>query len=73
MTTPEGLRLRLKVYPKGISEEKEKGELKMVKRTSKNEDYLGVFIELVEGPSTKQKHQLVLRGQGPEEGRQFSR
>ena len=34
----------------------------MTKKYSKNEDYLSIFIELVDGPvsSTKLKHQLIL-------------
>jgi hypothetical protein len=38
VTTQEGLQLRLKIYPQGISEEVEnhKNDLKMIKRHSKN-------------------------------------
>lgn len=46
----------------------------MTKKHSKNEDYLAIFIELVDGPvrNTKQKHQLILNPQKLD-GRPFIR
>ena len=40
----------------------------MLKKHSKSEDYLAVFIELVDGPvtNTKLKHQILLKNQSNE-------
>lgn len=37
----------------------------MIKKNSKNDQYLAIFIELVDGPAskTKQRHQIILNNQ----------
>jgi hypothetical protein len=59
--TKEDLKLRLKIYPKGIKSSEDdphKNDPKMMKRHSKNDDYFAIYIELVNAPAatTKLKH-----------------